>query len=282
MGIREDQIGERGVVSLLMTLDQQAEVDFVQHLLPVPNSDTLFLIPAGVPNADYARRLRFIRPELWYREEHNPLHAFLDGLREKLPFKPDVILLDAHTGFSEMSAPLLFDLSDLAVVVFFPHPQAKRGTERLIQGLLSSKSNQTRRGVHFTPVVRFLISPIPDIQIPEVVKRYRNRPLAWIDAWIETLNQTRGPEGKEPFLATEMAHFIPYNASVATSDTANVDDLTSPYRRIADWVVQLLPEPDIQTDLRKKPTKKTILDAFSFSTGIAEVQERLLDQSAKM
>ena len=280
LGIDDNMIGDRGVVSLLRALDQQEEVNFSEHLLPVPNSESLFLIPAGVPNAEYARRLRFIELEMWYREDRNPLRLFLDGLKNGLPFTPDIILLDSRTGISEMSGPLLFDLADMAIVAFFPHPQAKRGTELLTRGLLSAKVRRIVEKQSCAPSVRFLISPIPNIQIPEVVKRYRNRPLDWINGWMENVNAYREKESREPFYPEEISHFISYNEAIATSDIVNHDGgKPSSYSRIAEWIVQLLPEENSQKEQKALFTsKQEILAQLSFSTGIAEAQENLLEQ----
>lgn len=132
---KEDEVQEgQGVVSLLLALDQGENPDIVKHVIRLSESDELYCLPAGIPNADYARRLRLLDPEAWYREEHNPLHVMLKGIAE-LPFKPHVVLMDARTGITPMSAPLLFDLSDLAIVMFFPHPQAEVGTRALVHAI---------------------------------------------------------------------------------------------------------------------------------------------------
>ena len=280
LGIPENEIGDRGVVSILTALDHQQKVDFSHHLIPVPNSEYLYLVPAGVPNAEYAHRLRFISPEMWYREDYNPLRGLLDGIRKELSFCPDVILLDARTGISEISGPLLFDLADMAVVVFFPHPQAKSGTEIITRGLLSSKVQRNEQDIIFTPTTRFLISPIPNINMPEVTKQYRNRPLEWISDWMEDLNTSREKTEKEPFFANEITHFIPYSEAIATSDTVKHDSETpSHYSQLADWVVQLLPEIDSKPEQSAlSADKEKVLQQLSFSTGIAEQQENLLEQ----
>ncbi|MFP4247483.1 MAG: hypothetical protein ACLFQ1_09920 [Halochromatium sp.] len=113
------------------------EVDLRDHLIRPDESLDLYLLPAGVTNADYARLLRFTDPLSWYREEANPLRKMVAQLRQ-LSFQPDLILFDARTGFNALNAPFLFEFSDLAVIVFFPHPQARQGTGELVRGLLTS------------------------------------------------------------------------------------------------------------------------------------------------
>ncbi|MBF8273971.1 MAG: hypothetical protein HW380_3076 [Magnetococcales bacterium] len=279
-GVKDEIIADRGVVSLLTALDNKQEIEFREHLFPVPKSDNLFLVPAGVPSAEYARKLRFVSPEMWYREDYNPLRGLLDGLRKNLPFLPDVILLDARTGISEISGPLLFDLADMSVVVFFPHPQAKSGTEVITQGLLSSKVRRVENGLNITPVIRFLISPIPSTNTPGSIKQYRDRPLGWISDWMGEVNTSREKAGKESFRPEEIAHFISYSDAIATSDTVEYDSAKpSHYTQLADWIVQLIPDDSAPDKPLSITTKKSeILEDLKFSTGMAEYQENLLDQ----
>ena len=66
---KEDEIRDRqGLVSLLLALEQGDEPDIVQHIIRISEVDELYCLPAGIPNADYARRLRLLDPEGWYRE----------------------------------------------------------------------------------------------------------------------------------------------------------------------------------------------------------------------
>lgn len=215
---KEDEIREdQGLVSILLALDQGEEPDIVQHIIRLSESDELYCLPAGIPNADYARRLRLLDPEGWYREERNPLRALLDGFSKSLPFKPDLVLMDARTGITPMSAPLLFDLSDLAIITFFPHPQALTGTHALVQAILRAHSRRERDGQRLTPEPRFLVSPIPASKAPEIQQRYRFRAIEWISDWLAWLEDHR-EKGALPVEPEEITHFVSYQESIATSD----------------------------------------------------------------
>jgi cellulose biosynthesis protein BcsQ len=276
---KEDEIREgQGLVSILLALDQGEEPDIVQHIIRVSESDELYCLPAGIPNADYARRLRLLDPEGWYREERNPLRALLDGISTRLPFQPDIVLMDARTGISPMSAPLLFDLSDLAVVTFFPHPQSYMGTRALVQAILRAHSRRERDGQKLTPEPRFLVSPIPASKALEVQQRYRLRAIEWIADWLTPLTGRR-EAGAPPIEPEEITHFVPYQESIATSDRILMDkDASRDYSAIAEWLERFVPaKSEERVPIHLPEVKQKILDGLEFSAGTAEQQEDFLD-----
>jgi cellulose biosynthesis protein BcsQ len=229
----------RGLVSILLALDQGTEPDMVKHMLRLSESDALYCLPAGIPDADYARCLRLLHPEAWYREERNPLRAFLDGLSSKLPFTPDVVLLNTGTGFTPLSAPLLFDLSDLVIVAFFPHAHARSSTGTLVQALLHARTRREMRGQRLTPELRFLVSPVPVSKDLEM-QRYRARSLAWIADWLAPLAGRRGA-GAPPVDAEQITHVVPYQKRIATAEgLLGEKGVLRHYQPIADWLEPFL------------------------------------------
>src|SRR5262249_17840122 len=143
-----------------LALERGDQVDIRDHVQKISEADELYCIPAGKIGVDYAQRLQLLDPEIWYREPENPLHKLLSLVAESA-ISPEIILLDARTGISPVSAPLLFDISDLAVVCFFPHPQARRGTELLVQALLKARTQRSEAALRISPEPRFLVGPIP-------------------------------------------------------------------------------------------------------------------------
>ncbi len=276
---KENEIRDRqGLVSLLLALDQGDEPDIVQHIIRISEVDELYCLPAGIPNADYARRLRLLDPEGWYREERNPLHALLDGLSKKLPFKPDLVLMDARTGISPLSAPLLFDLSDLAIITFFPHPQALTGTRALVQAIFHAHSWRQHYGQRLTPEPRFLVSPMPASRAPEVQQRYRLRAIEWISDWLALLEDRRQQDAS-PIEPEEVIHFVSYQESIATSDRILTDKETwRPYEPIAEWLERFIPtKSEARVPRRLPEAKPWILRDLEFSAGTAEQQTDFFD-----
>lgn len=260
----------QGVVSLLVELDQGEEPDFASHLIPVPDSDNIYLIPAGRTTADYARKLRFIMPDAWYREERNPLKLLLTGIKEKLPFKPDVILLDARTGITDINGPLLFDLADIAIITFFPHPQARLGTQLLTQGLLTSRTGRNVSGQALAPEPRFLVSPLPNV--PELQKKYEIKSFEWISEWLSRVNEDR--EDRESLDEGEITHFVRYRDDIASSNYILQDfAIWKNFEPVANWIERFLPSENEEQQAKSLENEKDgILENLTFATGTAEAQ----------
>ncbi len=276
---KEAEIGEeRGLVHLLTAFDRGDEPDVTSHLLRLSEAEEIYCLPAGRPDAQYARLLRLIDPASWYREERNPLHLLLDRLANGLAFSPDVILLDARTGITTLSGPLLFDLADLSVIVFFPHPQAETGTAALVRALLAARTNRRLGERSLTPEPRFLVSPVPASKAPEVVRRYEHRSLDWIARWLSELAERRN--GEEGLVESDITHFVPYREAVATSDHILADqDVWRDFEPVADWIERFLPTPGEKAVIEDLSTQKVaLLGELRFSTGTAEYQgESFLD-----
>lgn len=269
---REEEIRpEQGLLHALLQLEQGETPDLTKHLLRASDTDELYCFPAGTPSAEYARLLSLIDPAAWYREERNPLRELIAYLETRLPFTPDVILLDARTGISQLSAPLLFDLADIAVIVFFPHPQAAVGTASLVRALLSARTR--RNDFSFTPEPRFLVSPVPASKAPEVTARYRGRALEWIADWLQPAR--RGREAS--LIESELTHFVLYRETIATSDKVLDDrEVWRDYEPVADWLERFLPtSTEARETLSLAGKKAEILSQLRFSTGAAEQVEDL-------
>lgn len=263
-----------GTVPLLLSLERDEDVDVRDHIQRASEEFELYCLPAGRVSAEYAERLRLIDPEIWYREAKNPLHRMLD-LISTSSLNPDLIILDARTGISPVNAPLLFDVSDLAVICFFPHMQAKRGTGELVGALLNARSRRSSERVNFTPEPRFLVSPLPPgPSSAQVVTRAAE----WIDGWLEPA-EGRRPKELGALVAGELMHSVSYAPEVAFRDAVSLDPNDwGPYGEVAEWLEQLLPpfrteEPSLVPSINKSLT----LDELKFSTGTAETQATLAD-----
>ena len=267
---------EQGLLYLLLAIDRGETPRIQEHILRISETDELYCLPAGKPHANYARLLNFIDPAAWYREERNPLRELLNLLGDSLSFKPDIILLDARTGITPLNAPLLFDLADLAIIVFFPHPQTQTGTEALVRALLASKTKRQEQPL--TPEPRFLVSPIPASKAPEVIERYQNRSLEWISDWLSEVGDKRSEGNK--IIESDITHFIPYQEVIATSDGILMNrEVWQDFEPVADWLELFLPtksEQRIQNIDSLASVKEQVLSELQFSAGTAEYQADFL------
>jgi len=271
----EDQIAQgQGVLPLLRAIDKGDNPDFSRHLIRVSEGSELYCVPAGLTDATYARMLAQVDLQAWYSEDRNPLRLLIQGLSERLPFKPDVILLDSGTGISSISAPLLFDLADIAVIVFFPHPQTRSATKEVVRALMSAHTRRVFDGRRLTPEPRFLVSPIPASRLAEVVKKYRTRSGEWIADWLSTtrLNSEGGDA-----TTSEITHFVPYREDLATSDRVIPDaQVWRDFETVADWVERFLPAAEEVRAPAIGDRKSAILEELEFSAGTAEQQPDFL------
>lgn len=275
-GIESQVRSNQGVVSALLEYEFETVPSVLEHVLPVDDAGRLYCLPAGRLDSTYAGQLRSLEPEIWYREKINALHRLIDDVRGS-NLKPDVILIDSRTGVSPVAAPLLFDVSDMAVVCFHPHGQARHGTEMLTKALLRSTTRRTG-GVPLTPEPRFVVSPMP----PGVsATRLAERAKSWVEDWLGPLVSTHKKD--EQPLSTrnassslspeDVTHVVPYNAEVAYSDVvASAKTQLEPYGRIADWILQIVPEPAPERTQHRQTSasKAASLRQLSFSTGTAE------------
>ncbi|WP_250280073.1 ParA family protein, partial [Frankia sp. Cppng1_Ct_nod] len=281
----------RGVVPLLVQIDLGADPDIIEHLVKVDRDAELYLLPAGLPTSNYARQLAQIDPAAYYREDFNPLRELMNRVRA-LPLSFDVILLDSRTGISPLAAPLLFDLADLAVVAFFPHPQSLRGTSALVRALLNATTKRSAGHDRLTPAPSFLVSPIP-VGDQESVERYEDRALDHISSWMGDFFLPGGAHAFDGARIADITNFVAYNEAVATSDSvADSRDLARPYEPIAEWISGYLPSSGpplpasaedaryssgisssgVRVDSEPESEKDTALRELSFSIVVAEQQ----------
>lgn len=271
----DDQVDDGdGVVSLLVQTEISGTVpDIADHVLKVRDDLEIYLLPAGRPSANYARQLALLDPAAWYREEVNPLRLLIEAVRD-LPQAPHVVLIDSRTGISPLAAPLLFDVADLAVVAFYPHPQARLGTQALTAALLAARSRRSTPAAPVTPEIRFVISPVPATE--EIRADYAQRAQTWVREWFAA---GRGAGDAPIYEALEdIIQVVSYQEAIAASDSVFALPPLADCETIAAWIAGLV-EPEgaglqIMPDGSDEPLKSEVLDSLSFSGETAEQQDR--------
>jgi MinD-like ATPase involved in chromosome partitioning or flagellar assembly len=139
-----------------LTPDQnQPEISECIRQIDIPTRGELYLVSAGEYNESYIHRLADLDVRLLYQRETNPIHQLLDDVKAYLD--PDIILIDARTGFTEMGAIALFDQADLGVICFSPTNQSFAGLQWVVK---AASKQRSYRGI---PDLRFLLTPMPPV-----------------------------------------------------------------------------------------------------------------------
>ncbi|WP_411070851.1 tyrosine-protein kinase family protein [Streptomyces sp. cmx-4-25] len=269
----EDLVTEAmGVVPLLAAAEMSGEINALdEHVLRVTEDAGLFLLPAGSPGAEYARLLSHLDPPAWYGEDEiNPLRLLVEAV-SGLAERPDVVLIDSRTGISPLAAPLLFDVSDINVVAFYPHPQAKAGTRALTRALLAAKSRRSTQENPCTPEIRFIASPVP--ATPEVREMYTERAQEWIREWLSVAQNTAGGAAFEAL--EEIVQVIGYQETLAVSDSVMRVQGSDDFTVVADWITGLVEPRDAlgeSPDEHLEPSKEEVLESLHFAGETAENQ----------
>jgi hypothetical protein len=213
-----------------------------------------------------------------YREEINPLRLLIDSVRD-LPDPPHVVLIDSRTGISPLAAPLIFDVADINIVAFYPHPQARVGTRALTRALLAAHSRRSTEENPLSPEVRFVVSPVP--ATPAVRALYSDRAQEWVREWLAV---ARDADGEPVFNALEdIIQVVSYQETIATSDSVMGVTPTGDFDVVAAWVAGLVESKDAALSIvageAGEPSKSQVLSSLAFAGETAERQnqEELID-----
>jgi len=271
-GLKElsKNVQNSGLVGCLARLEANPDTDIRKFLVRPSSRLELYCLPAGEISREYIFQLQQLNFERYYRLEKNPIHLLIDRIKETI--NPDVILIDARTGITPHNAPLLFDLSDLAVLVFYPHAQTWSPLKLLCQALL-----HTRNVRQFTPEIRFLLSPLPPSDIKD--KKIMRKGLHWLEENILRLfEEHKNGEEITDFRIDDIYHSVPYSEALAFAEELLAEStIIENFRPVTEWVLKyLLPKNGERLEGKQILRVKNDLindPAFRFDTGLAEQQE---------
>lgn len=142
------------------------------------------LMPAGRALAgDYWKALtRLHWQELFEKDIGDGVPLFLE-LQERIEetFHPDILLIDARTGVTEVGGAALTLLPDDVVCLFSNNPESKWGTREAIRAIARTRRKTSQKPVRIVPVLtRFPPDEEEDEKrvIEEELKPYFNEPAA--------------------------------------------------------------------------------------------------------
>jgi MinD-like ATPase involved in chromosome partitioning or flagellar assembly len=259
--------------STAMTEEQYGVLDYLHQRYLTPNENypavgqcirqivtshrgELYLVPAGEYDEGYIHRLTDLDVRLLYQRDVNPIYQLLDDLKEQLD--PDIILVDARTGFTETGAVALFDLADLAIICFSPTEQSFAGLRWVVQ---AARKQRDYRG---KPDLRFLLTPMPSVD-PSVQRDVVVKTEEWIaEHWGEPLAVT----------PNELYYQVSYNPAITMLNNA-VDNvppgLLEPYQPVAAAIDASLPEIRRNiTALQVADSRQSLLNNLVFRVAVAQ------------
>lgn len=220
--------------------------------IKVEGRGELYLVPAGEYDEGYIHRLADLDMRVLYNLERNPIHQLMEDIKNT--FEPDVILLDARTGFDPTSAIALFDLADLAIICFSPTDQSFTGLKWVAQAARKQKDYRGK------PDLQFLLTPIPPAE--------SNQQQVWIlraEDWIESEWGT-----SESVVTKDLYNIIRYNPNIPTLSSFINDvpsDVLDAYRPLFEVVDSNLPDVELARNLLDLPEiRKGILNELDFQT----------------
>jgi hypothetical protein len=149
----------KGLVPLLikaLTASAGEQVPVAEHLqvvTPREGTGKVLLLPAGRITRTYLAQIEELGVGLWHEPGLSPLERILNGLRQE---NPDAVFIDCRTGFSGMSASVLFHLADLAIVFLPLTDQVWEGVDVLLQGVAAARARRDNK-----PALLFIPSMVP-------------------------------------------------------------------------------------------------------------------------
>ncbi|MFL5657784.1 MAG: ParA family protein, partial [Ktedonobacteraceae bacterium] len=229
---RESATGSYGVLDYiyqryLTPNEDQPTISECIRQIDIPARGELYLVPAGEYDESYIHRLADLDIQLLYRLETNPIHQLISDVKEYLD--PDIILIDARTGFTEMGAIALFDQADLGIICFSPTSQSFAGLQWVVK---AASKQRSYRGI---PDLRFLLTPVPPVA--------QSQQMIWT---LHTAEWITNNWGVPPALTVEELYYqVPYNPTITTLENPFDEippGILEPYMPVADAIAASLPE----------------------------------------
>lgn len=237
--------------------------DCIQQI-PVSSRGELYLIPAGMFDEDYIHRLADLNIHVLYHSKVNPIHQLLEDVKKSL--KPDIVLIDARTGFTDMGAVALLDQADLGIICFSPTEQSYAGLKWVVRA--ASK----QRKYNGIPDLRFLLTPMPPVASVQEQK-WLTEAEVWItENWIKENRSL-----SEDVIVDELYYHVPYNPNIITLETLFGEvpaAILESYEPVADVIRASLPERTLNfmgdSEVKISDTRRTILDQLQFRSPNAQ------------
>ena len=217
----------RGVVDLLNIFDTQGKFpdsleDYLYDVGPKHGTGRIRLLPAGdTPSVNYWEQLAAINwYKLFYEEPDPPGNPLFEELRLWIEqtIKPDFLLIDSRTGFTEIGGVATTIMPDIVVCLLINNPENMDGARAVLRSICTASRPKGRKPVEILPVVTRIPHELEDHKKAKILEDIR----------IE-LNQ-EAPDLTDTLALEEMC-ILHSEPSLQVQETLTIDTDMSPLLR---------------------------------------------------
>lgn len=162
-----DESQSRGIVDYVTDyMESGAAPDFRDYLIEKNlNGHSVWLMPAGLQDRDYARRLNSIDWLALYRDRDG--YLMFEDLKQQWEeaFSFDYVLIDSRTGHTDVGGICTRQLPDANVLMFFPNDQNIMGLREVAENIRSETDRASERKIH----IHFCPSNVPDLDDEDLI-----------------------------------------------------------------------------------------------------------------
>ncbi len=154
---KADSLGLVDFVSRFLKTDQAPDVkDYIARCSRVEN---LSVMPSGRYSANYAQNFTEIDWRMLYEERDGFL--LMEDLKEqwRQTIRPDYVLIDSRTGYTDTGGICTRQLPDSVVILFFPNEQNLRGLRKVVADIRSESDLPRKKNIE----LHFVMSNVPDL-----------------------------------------------------------------------------------------------------------------------
>jgi MinD-like ATPase involved in chromosome partitioning or flagellar assembly len=165
-----------GIVDFVHAYMESGEAPDVRDFIYPVNEKSAFtgklwVMPAGRPDDNYARRLSEIDWARLYREQEGFL--LFEDLKAQWAdlLAPDYVLIDSRTGHTDVGGICTRQLPDAVTVLFIPNEQNLRGLTKVIRDIRSEAQSPRNKRID----LQFVMSNYPDLDDENDILREKLR-----------------------------------------------------------------------------------------------------------
>lgn len=148
--------------------------DYIYRSEAFPDGGTLWVMPAGKSDDQYASRFQSIDWQELY-ENHNG-YLLMEELKEqwRTTIQPDYVLIDSRTGHTDIAGICTRQLPDAVCILFFPNDQNLAGLKR-VAGDIRAERRDSSQAPKQPIALHFVVSNVPTLDDEERIVANRLR-----------------------------------------------------------------------------------------------------------